>query len=140
MTIHDLARTDVITATADHTAADLATVMREENVGSVVIVEDDQPVGIVTDRDLVMGVLESGADLEHVPAGDVMTGDLVSIHGDSGLLEATERMAAEGVRRLPVVDRDGALTGIVTLDDLANLLSAELANLTSIIEAESPPY
>lgn len=140
MTVQDLARTEVMTAHPDQSAANLATVMREEGVGSVIIVEEERPVGIVTDRDLVVHVLEPRANSTEMTASEIMPDDLVTISGDVGLLEATEIMASESVRRLPVIDHDERLSGIVTLDDLVDLLTNELSNLTAVIEAESPPY
>lgn len=140
MTVLDVARTGVMTAPRDQTAGNLATVMSEENVGSVVIEDDGEPVGIVTDRDLVLDVLEPREDPTEVTAEDVMTETLTTAHGDDGVFEATATMFESGVRRLPVVDDDGSLVGIVTLDDMLVLLATELDNLTGVVEAESPPY
>ena len=141
MTVEDVARTGVLTASPDQSAGNLATVMKEENVGSVVIVDgDDHPVGIVTDRDLVLDVLEPREDPSQVTAGDVMTEALVTVDPDRGVLDAIEVMHEHSVRRLPVVDSADAMAGIVTLDDLVRLLAEELETLAAIVEAESPPY
>ncbi|WP_132061251.1 CBS domain-containing protein [Halorussus amylolyticus] len=140
MTVLDVARTGVMTAPSDQTAGNLATVMREEGVGSVIIEADDEPVGIVTDRDLVLQVLEPREDPTGVTAEDVMTETLVTVQGDDGVFEATATMFENNVRRLPVVDEDGSLAGIVTMDDLLVLLSTEMEHLTGVVEAESPPY
>ena len=141
MTVEDVARTGVMTALPDQSAGNLATVMKEENVGSVVIVDgDDHPVGIVTDRDLVLDVLEPREDPTQMTAGDVMTDTLVTVDPDRGVLDAIELMHEHSVRRLPIVDSAGAMAGIVTLDDLVLLLAQELETLTGIVEAESPPY
>ncbi len=129
-----------MTAPSDQTAGNLATVMREEGVGSVIIEADDEPVGIVTDRDLVLQVLEPREDPTGVTAEDVMTETLVTVQGDDGVFEATATMFENNVRRLPVVDEDGSLAGIVTMDDLLVLLSTEMEHLTGVVEAESPPY
>lgn len=140
MPIEDVARTDVMTAHRDQSAGNLATVMREENVGSVIIEEDGRPVGIVTDRDLVLEVLEPRHDPTEVTAADVMTETPVTLEAGAGVFEATATMREQSVRRMPVVDADGAVAGILTLDDLVVLLSAELDNLAGVVEAESPPY
>lgn len=129
-----------MTAPSDQTAGNLATVMRKENVGSVIIEDNDTPVGIVTDRDLVLQVLEPREDPTEVTAEDIMTETLVTVQGDDGVFEATATMFENDVRRLPVVDEDGSLAGIVTLDDLLVLLSTEMEHLTGVVEAESPPY
>ncbi len=129
-----------MTAHRDQSAGNLATVMREENVGSVVIVDDDRPVGIVTDRDLVLEVLEPRAEPEDVSAGDIMTSAMATVYEDDGIFAAIETMLEHSVRRMPVVDTDGAMSGIVTLDDFVVMLADELDNLADVVEAESPPY
>ena len=129
-----------MTAQRDQSAGNLATVMKEENVGSVIIEEDDRPVGIVTDRDLVVEVLEPRADPTTVTAADVMTETPVTVDADDGVFEAIRQMHEHSVRRMPVTEADGNLAGIVTLDDLLILLSDELDNLAGVIETESPPY
>ena len=129
-----------MTAQRDQSAGNLATVMKEENVGSVIIEEDDRPVGIVTDRDLVVEVLEPRADPTTVTAADVMTETPVTVDTDAGVFEAIRQMHEHSVRRMPVTGTDGGLAGIVTLDDLLVLLSDELDNLAGVIETESPPY
>jgi len=129
-----------MTAHRDQSAGNLATVMKEENVGSVVIVDDDRPVGIVTDRDLVLEVLEPRSDPTEVTAGDIMAETPVTADADEGIFVVTARMYDESVRRLPVVESDGTLAGIVTLDDLMILLTDELDNLAGVVETESPPY
>ena len=73
-------------------------------------------------------------------AGDIMTESLATVSTDDGVFEATGRLFDHSVRRLPVVDSDGLVTGIVSLDDLVVLLTDVLGNLAGVIEAESPPY
>jgi CBS domain-containing protein len=140
MPVSDVARTGVVTTHRDQSAGNLATVMTEEEVGSVVVEDDDRPVGIVTDRDLVVEVLEPRRDPTEVTAGEVMTETPVTVALDSGIFEATGTMFEHAVRRLPVVDADGALAGIVTLDDFLVMLTDELDDLAGVVEAESPPY
>lgn len=139
MPIKDVARTDVRTAHRDQSAGNLATVMKEENIGSVIIENDRKPVGIVTDRDLVLEVLEPRADPKSVTAGDIMTETPVTIDADRGVFDAVRTLNEHSIRRLPVVT-DDKVAGIVTLDDLLVMLSDELASLSEVIEAESPPY
>jgi len=140
MPVEDIARRDVMTVRRDHSAGNLATVMKEEGVGSVIVESGGAPVGIVTDRDLVVAVLEPRRDPAEVTAGDVMTETLVTASLDEGIFSAIETMGDHAVRRLPVVDDDGDVAGIVTLDDFSVLLAEELDNLADIVEAESPPY
>ena len=139
MTVADLARRDPIAATRKASIAEVATLMRDEGVGSVVIEEDDRPVGIVTDRDITVKITAEARDPHEVTAEDVMTENPVTVDVDTGVTELVELMAEHGVRRMPVVDGD-ELYGIITLDDLARLLVDEQQSLTKVIEAESPPY
>lgn len=139
MPIKELARSDPIAATRKASIAQVAALMRDEGVGSVIIEEDGEPVGVVTDRDVTVRVTAEGKDPDDVVAEDVMTPDPVTVERDVGLMEVTSIMAEHGVRRIPVVD-GGQLDGIITLDDVDRLLSDERQNLASVIEAESPPY
>jgi CBS domain-containing protein len=101
-----------------------------EHVGDLVVVEEAagarRPVGIVTDRDLVMEVLAPGLDPETVTVGDLPTRDLAVAGVGDDLMETLARMGALGVRRMPVVDADGALAGILAADDVLEVV-AELA-------------
>lgn len=140
MPVHEIARRDVVTASREQSAGNLATVMVEEDVGSVVIQDENRPVGIVTDRDLVVEVLEPRLDPTEVTAEEVMTETPETVGIDDGIWETTQAMAEASVRRMPVVETDGSLAGIVTLDDLVVLLIGEFENMADIIRAESPPY
>ena len=140
MTVREIARTSVVTVGPGQTAGNVATLLREEDVGSAVVVEEDRPVGIVTDRDLAMKVLEPRADPRETTAADVMSADPTTAGIDDGIFEVTRAMLAAEVRRLPLVDAEGSLAGIVTHDDLLVLLADELAGLAGVVEAESPPY
>ena len=139
MTVADLARTDPIAATRDASIAAVSALMRDETVGSVVIVDDGAPVGIVTDRDVAVRVVAEGKNPEDVTAGDVMTADPVTVDVDAGLMDLTSTMAEHSVRRVPVVD-GGELYGIITLDDVDQLLSDERQHLADVVAAESPAY
>jgi CBS domain-containing protein len=139
MTVREIAREGVVVIEPDVPVSEAVDLMREENVGSLIVEEDGTPVGIVTDRDLVMEVLDAGLDPGETSVRDVMSEGLFTVDPDIGLLDLIGEMGDEGVRRAPVVD-DGELLGIVTLDDLIVLLSMELQGIANIIRAESPPY
>jgi len=147
-TVDEIARDaeEVVTGTSDETVSDAAETMREENVGSLVVVEKDEPVGIVTDRDITVRVVSEGRDPGATTVGDVMTEDLVVVNAHDEISDLIETLDAADVRRMPVVD-DGEIAGIVTLDDIAVLLSVELdgiaeemSSLSSVIRSGSPPY
>lgn len=140
MTLNDVAVPGVETAGPDTAIEVLANTMAASNVGSIVITEASVPVGIVTDRDLAISVIGSGADAATLTARDVMTPDPQTMTVEQGIFEVTNVMCQNAVRRMPIVDGEGAVVGIVTLDDLVRLLVAELGNLSGVIEAESHPY
>lgn len=140
MPVEHLARTDVVTASRDDSVQHLATQMDDEHVGSVVITDGSEPVGIVTDRDLAVQLVAQGQDPDGITAEDVMTTDLATIRSDEGFYDATERMSEYAIRRLPVVNDDGELSGIITADDLNELLADEHEQLASVIQAQRPPY
>lgn len=140
MPIQDLARDDVVSTSTDASVSELAQLMRDENVGSVVITNDGTPVGIATDRDLTMRVLAEEADPNDQTAEDVMSGELCTVSPETGFYEAAAVMSENGVRRLPVCSEDDELTGIITADDLTELLADESEQLASVIQAQRPSY
>lgn len=140
MPVENLARSDVVTASTDESIETLASMMDDHSVGSVVIADDDEPVGIVTDRDLAIEVVAAGESPDGVTAEDVMSADLCTIEADEGFYRATELMSEHGIRRLPVVDTSGQLEGIITIDDLNELLADEHQQLASVVQAQRPPY
>lgn len=139
MPIEDLARSDVVTAAPDTPVADLASTMADQRVGSIVITDGASPVGIVTDRDLAIRGLGEGQDPSDQTAQNVMTEDLCTVDPAAGFYEATNLMAEHGVRRLPVCDGD-TLEGIVTADDLMELLADEQQQFAAVVRAQRPEY
>jgi CBS domain-containing protein len=120
---------DVATAGPDDSIRKVAHVMRERNVGAVVVVNHKQkPLGIVTDRDVALAVAVDEKDPD-TPVKEVVTGELITIGEDEGIFNATQYIMGYQVRRLPIVDSDGKLVGIITMDDLLGLLARELGNL-----------
>ncbi|RME09464.1 MAG: CBS domain-containing protein [Aquificota bacterium] len=139
MSLKSFARKEVITLRPDNMVYDAVRLMKEKNVGSVVIVdEDNKPVGIITDRDVVIRVVYDGLDVKNTPLERVMTRGLSVLDEDMGLFEALRFMKDEGVRRYPVVNSEGKLTGFFSLDDVLFLLGKELAAVADIIAKESP--
>lgn len=136
MSLKDIAISGVETAGPDATVEMVANTMAEKRVGSVVITEESHVVGIVTDRDITL-TLASGTDPATTAVAAVMTAEPMTMPLSAGVFELTERMRSATVRRVPVVDDEGVLVGIVTLDDVVRLLSAELDNLAAVIDEES---
>ena len=136
MTIRDFMSLNVVTVGPKDTLAKAGKLMEKNGVGCVVVVERDKPVGIVTDRDLALSVLARGFKPDdHVQT--VMGGHPVStIRSSEGVLDATRQMMELAVRRLPVVDDNGELVGIVTFDDIMMLLTCELQHLSQGVRSE----
>ena len=141
MLIREVMTESVVTADPGTSVREIAEMMRERNVGSVVLVEDGKPVGFITDRDLAVSVLADGRDVsDH--AGDHASAPVVTVALDCGVEDAAELMVRHGIRRLPVVDGD-RVRGIVTLDDLAvrtGDLQLAQSMLTDITRAALPDF
>jgi len=115
--------------------------MRDHHVGSIVVVDDDQglrrPVGVLTDRDIVIGPVAAGQrDLDAIAVGDAMTAPIVTAREEEGATDALERMRVHGLRRLPVIDQQGALQGLIAYDDLVELMSEEMSSLAELLSRE----
>jgi CBS domain-containing protein len=140
MTIGAICNREVITVQRDASVLHAATLMRQYHVGDVVVIKEHKgkpvPIGIVTDRDIVIEVIATELDAAVITTGDIMVANLFVIKESAGIFEAVQSMTAKGVRRLPVVDEDGGLLGIVTLDDLLLLLAKELGALTKLVMRE----
>lgn len=117
MEIREVMTESVVTADPETSVQQVAALMRERNVGSVVLVRDGEAVGFVTDRDLALGVLADGRSADD-QAADHASAPVVTGNPRMDVQQAAELMVRHGVRRLPILD-GGRLTGIVTLDDLA---------------------
>ncbi len=137
MTVYACCRKDVVTVSPDSLAGDVAKLMQSMNIGSVVVTRNERPQGIVTDRDLVLRVIAEERNPQETRIRDIMSGDLVVLDEEMGLMEALAYVRTKGVRRMPVVDREGKLRGIITIDDIIRLLIDELSCIGTIIEEES---
>lgn len=117
-----------------------ARLMRDEHVGALVVLSSEaahaRPVGVLTDRDLVIEVLAQGAPPALLTVGDVTLPRLVTAESDESLFDAMERMSREGVRRLVVVDASGGVLGLVSMDDILVALSQSLALMARTISHE----
>lgn len=112
-----------------------ARMMHESHIGSVVVIDDHRrPIGVVTDRDLALYVLADEHDPELAVVGDCMSAPAVTLAKSASLSEASATMRQHGVRRLPIVDDDGKLVGIITGDDLVLLLGSELNELAGAVQ------
>jgi CBS domain-containing protein len=117
--IRDVMTRDVTTVTPDARLAEVARIMRDEDIGSVPVAQGDELLGMVTDRDIVIRALADGGGLEKRTAGDVMTAGVQCCREDQNVGDVLKDMGDQQIRRLPVVDSDQRLVGIVSLGDLS---------------------
>lgn len=137
MVVPSLEKSNVVAVLPDTEVQEVIEMMEDQNVGSVVVVENKKPIGIVTDRDLVMNVLKPGRDRHSTAVGEIMTEDPVTLEEDMGFFTALRIMSEEEIRRLPIVRIDGELVDIVSYDDMIRLLAQELDEIADVAEAES---
>lgn len=136
MPIESLLRRPVCLLPAEATCRETAQLLRDEGVGCVVVAEDERPLGIVTDRDLVVRVMAAGLDPGKTLLRDVMSGDPIFLAGERSVDQVIATMREQCVRRIPVVDAEGRLEGVLALDDLLLLLAGQLGDLAETIRSE----
>jgi CBS domain-containing protein len=118
------------------TCAEAARQMRDANIGAIVVQDGGRPVGVVTDRDVAVRVVAGGLDAERTPLADVMSDDPVFLSHERSLGELIAAMRDLAIRRIVVVDSQGRLEGLVSMDDLVMLLADQLGALAGAIRAE----
>lgn len=140
MSIKALCTRDIIAVGRDDSVSKAAALMRQNHIGDVLVVEKKHdvmvPVGIVTDRDVVVEIVAPGLDPKVITVGDIMLPVIFTINENDGIFDAIRLMSDKGVRRLPVIKKDGSLTGIITLDDLLLLMSKEFCSFANLLNKE----
>jgi CBS domain-containing protein len=119
MQIQDVMTADVSFVRPDTAILEIARKMRDGDIGATPVVEDDRLVGMVTDRDIVVRVIAEGGDVRTKTARDAMSPGVLYCFGDQTVESVLENMGDQQIRRLPVIDRDKRLIGVVSLGDLA---------------------
>jgi len=127
MKVRDIMTTDVATATPETTLEDVASMMRDEDTGAIPVLNDDELVGIITDRDIVIRCIAEGKDPVETTVDDVLTEGLETIEPDADITEARELMSRRQVRRLPVVE-EGNFVGILSIGDIAVKSNADVGD------------
>lgn len=140
MKVGDYCKRAVVTIAATADAAEAAKLMREEHVGFLVVYREgdtlQQPVGVLTDRDLVIGVMARDVDPHAVTVSDVMTRQPLVANDTDEFNDMLEAMRMAGVRRVPVVDVRNALIGIVAMDDAIDVITGLMCNIAGSIKSE----
>lgn len=137
MRIDEFVQTDVVTCQQDTPIRTVVSMMSDEDVGTVIVVDEDdqQPMGILTDRKIALA-LERTPDIASQEASRLLDGDLVTCTSDMTVMEVLERMKDAEVRRLPVIDDDGNLQGIISLDDILIHLGNTFDSIGELIEKQ----
>lgn len=137
MPISECCNIGVVCCEVTASIPEVAALMRKHHVGDVIVVENRDgmrlPIGIVTDRDIVIETMALQLDANVFTAGDIMTPSLVTVHENQGFVDTLRLMRHHKIRRMPIVTEAGTLYGIVTADDIINLLAMELSMMTGTI-------
>lgn len=139
MSLERFCRKEVATVGASDTVVGAARRMQEKHVGAVVVTDSSRPVGMLTDRDIACRVIAEGRDPAKTRVEAVMSRDLATVRRDGTIDEVAFSMRKLGVRRLPIVDAEGKLAGLVAFDDLVVLLSAELGETVAALRHNRGP-
>lgn len=141
MTVGEICNRNVVVAPKTEMIVDAAKRMRTSHVGDLVVIENRNgrhfPIGIVTDRDIVISVVAGDPDhINYLLVSDVMSDDLVTVREHESIEAALKKMEEHGVRRLPIVDADGMLVGILTLDDILQYFTGQQSELVALVARE----
>jgi CBS domain-containing protein len=140
MKVGDYCKRGVVTVPATADAVEIAETMRDEHVGFLVVIEDGdpdrRPIGVITDRDIVLQVCARDVDLHAVTAVDLMSRDPLVAREDDDLAEALQAMRLAGFRRIPVTKHNGALCGVLAIDDAIEITAGLLCDITGSIRNE----
>jgi len=140
MIIGKICNRKVVAADVDSSVLEAARMMRHYHVGSIIVTEGEangaRPVGIITDRDLAIEIMAEEIDPQRVTLGNAMTSNPLAAREDDEHYEVLEAMRGKGVRRIPVVDQNGLLVGVLAVDDLLRVISHEMAGLVALVQKE----
>ena len=142
MNVAQLCRRKVVSVRKTDEVVAAARLMREHHVGYIVVIEPDfagstvRPVGVLTDRDIVVGIVAKERDPRSLVVGDVMTENPVVVEESDSIAAAVQEMRRIGVRRMPVVGSLGELVGVLSLDEVLDALAGELQNLAGAVRNE----
>ncbi|MDH3635131.1 MAG: CBS domain-containing protein [Gammaproteobacteria bacterium] len=140
MRVGEYCNREVVVVEEEKSVTEAAAIMRQYHVGDVVICKakygKQMPVGIITDRDIALEIVAKGTDPDSIRVGDAMSFDLITVTEHDDLMHVIELMRDKGIRRVPVIDADEALVGILTVDDIVDLLSEVLVDLAHLVDRQ----
>ena len=128
---------DVVIIGKDDSIIKAAKLMREHHVGDVIVVEirngERTPIGILTDRDIVVSVIAEEVNLNDILISDIFKYKLITANENSDLMSTIKRMRINGIRRIPIVNQAGGLVGILSIDDILDVITEQLMDIDQII-------
>lgn len=140
MNVGQVCNREVIVVSRDTSILKACQLMRQFHVGALLVADERNgqryPIGIMTDRDIVVELLAENLELDRLSIGDAMSFELLTAEENEDLLVTIKRMRSHGVRRMPVVSREGTLVGLLAVDDLIELLAEQLTDLVKLIANE----
>lgn len=140
MNAGQLCTREVVFSVPGESVEEAAEVMRQYDVGDVVVVEQDngvrRPIGIVTDRDIAVKVVAHGLDPATLDVDEIMIGEIETVGEQTSVEEVAHTMKVKGVRRTPVVDRDNSLVGILAFDDIVDYLAEQMSDLAGLVQRQ----
>jgi CBS domain-containing protein len=136
MSLDRICNKAVVTISPDATVLEAAKLMQSKHIGCLVVADESRPIGILTDRDIVLKVVAGEKKPAETAVKKIMTANPTMVNVNYDLLDAVRLMHNKGVRRLPVVDEHRHLLGIITMDDLLTVFSTEVANLAGAVQKE----
>jgi CBS domain-containing protein len=141
MLVGDYCNRDVVTIGKNESIRNAAKLMRKHHVGDVLVVESKNgtriPIGMLTDRDIVVEVIADDVDMDDLWVEDIMSFRLVTSNEKDDLMKTIKRMRINGVRRIPIVNQAGGLVGILSIDDILDVITEQLMDLDQIIAKEN---
>lgn len=138
MALDKLLERKLISCSPDTTVTQVAELMDREDVGAIVVTENDEPVGIITDRDIVVRCVVLRAECAETPVRQIMTEHIVTVKSSDGIFDVIQAMKENRVRRVPVVDNGGKCIGLLSFGDIFQLLATEMAALSEPAAPETP--
>lgn len=139
MNTGEVCNREVVVIGKNDSILNAAKLMRHYHVGDVVVVESESdqaervPVGILTDRDIVVEIVATEIDQDTITIGDSMSYELITAQEEDDILETIKRMRKKGIRRLPVINSNGGLVGILTMDNIIDLIAEQMTDLTCLV-------
>lgn len=138
MPLRNIVRKNLVTCSPETSVAEVAGLMKDREVGAILVIEDKLPVGIVTDRDLVLRCLADNVDCNGASAEDVMSPAVETISDEDGIYDVVQKMRKAWIRRVVVVNDLGEATGLLSFDDIFELIAEEIGALKEVVQPREP--